>query len=45
MIILKRWDGKRYRLVVAHVGEDGIKPNVAYRVGEDGKLAEVVLVP
>ena len=36
-----RWhDGRRYRVAVGHVGEDGIRANVAYRV-VDGKLTEV----
>jgi hypothetical protein len=30
------WDGTRWRIAVAYVGEDGIEPNVAYRV-EAGK--------
>ena len=31
------WDGKRTRLVVGYVGEDGIEPDVAYTV-RDGAL-------
>ena len=34
------WAGNRMRIAVAYVGEDGIKPDVAYRV-EDGKFVEV----
>ena len=26
------WDGTRWRIAVAYVGEDGIEPNVSYRV-------------
>ena len=40
-IFVIRWhDGKRYRLAEGIVGENGILPNVAYRV-VDGKLAQV----
>jgi hypothetical protein len=28
----------RYRLKVAYVGEDGIKPNVAYRLDSEGRF-------
>ena len=31
-------DGKRYRIAVAYVGEDGIEPNVDYRVTDDGEF-------
>ena len=31
-IIIKWYDGNRYRLAVGYVGEDGIEPDVAYRV-------------
>jgi hypothetical protein len=34
------WDGTRYRIAVGYVGEDGIEPNVAYRVGAGGKWAK-----
>jgi hypothetical protein len=37
-IILRRWDGVRYRTVVGYVGEDGIEPNVAYRLDDAGKF-------
>jgi len=30
-------DGKRDRILVGYVGEDGIKPDVAYRINVDGK--------
>jgi len=39
-ICIKWFDGARYRLAVGYVGEDGIKPNVSYRV-KSGKLVEV----
>ena len=31
-------DGERYRIAVAYVGEDGIEPNVDYRVTDDGEF-------
>ena len=30
----------KYRVAVGYVGEDGIKPNVAYRLTDDGKFEE-----
>ena len=39
-LIWKIWDGSRYRITCAYVGEDGIKPNVPYTI-EDGKVVEV----
>jgi hypothetical protein len=32
-------DGKRNRMLVGYVGEDGIEPNVAYKC-ENGKLVK-----
>ena len=37
VLVLVSWDGERKRLIVAYVGEDGIEPNVAYRLGPGGK--------
>ena len=37
-IVIKWWDGSRYRLAVGYVSEDGIEPNVPYRVDGAGKL-------
>ena len=39
-LCVKYWDGKRYRRCIAYVGENGIKPNVRYRVG-NGAMVEV----
>ena len=39
IISIRHWDGKRYRLIVGYVGEDGIEANTPYRV-EGGKLVE-----
>ena len=34
------WDGKRTRTVIAYVGEDGIEPNVAYKLDEERKVVK-----
>ena len=39
-IALTYHDGERYRIAVAYVGEDGIEPNVDYRVTDDGEFVE-----
>ena len=39
-LIWKIWDGSRYRITAAYVGEDGIKPNVPYTI-KNGKVVEV----
>jgi hypothetical protein len=41
VIAVDWWDGKRRRIAVGYVGEDGIKPNTFYRCDESGKLVEV----
>lgn len=38
-IVITWWDGKRYRLAVGYVGEDGIEADVAYVVRK-GKLVD-----
>jgi len=35
------WDGNKYRLATAYVGENDIKPNQAYKVNNKGKFYEV----
>ena len=40
-----RWydyDAGRYRTEIAYVGENGIKPNVAYRLNDEHRFVEVV---
>ncbi|WP_297360429.1 hypothetical protein [Thauera sp.] len=39
-IALTYSDGERYRIAVAYVGEDGIEPNVDYRVTDAGEFVK-----
>ena len=39
-LVLRHWDGHRYRLVVGYVGENGIRPNTPYRLNAEGKFEE-----
>jgi hypothetical protein len=39
-LIIKCWDGHRYRSEVAYVGENGIEPNVAYRLNANYKFVK-----
>jgi len=41
ILTLRWWDGKRYRIGVFYVGEDGVLPNTKYKLGERGKLVKV----
>ena len=43
-IRIEWWDGARTRLVVGHVGEDGLEPDVAYTV-RDGALVRAEVSP
>jgi hypothetical protein len=36
IIAIRRWNSKRWRIEVAHVGEDGIEPNRPYRLDDNG---------
>lgn len=40
-LIVRRWNGKRYKFSVAYVGEDGIEPNVPYRLNAEGNFVKV----
>ena len=40
-VVVRWWDGSRYRLAVGHVGEDGIEAGVAYRCDKQGRLVAV----
>jgi hypothetical protein len=45
-ILLGRWhDGKRFRLVVAYVGENGISSGTSYTLDDEGHFIEVVNNP
>ena len=41
ILVLTSWGGNRRRLVVLYPGENGIKPNVPYRLDANGKPEEV----
>jgi hypothetical protein len=38
IVCIKHWNGRRYRMKVAHVGEDGILPNRRYKLDADGSF-------
>jgi hypothetical protein len=40
-LVLTFWDGKRKRLVVAYVGENGIEPNKKYTINDKREVVEV----
>ncbi len=40
-IIIRRWNGKRYKFSIGHVGEDGIKKDTSYKLDGTGKFIEV----
>jgi hypothetical protein len=40
-ICIAHWNGKRYKMRVAEVGEGGLKPNVKYRLNDAGEFVEV----
>jgi hypothetical protein len=40
-IQIKHWDGSRYRIKTAYVGENGIKANTPYKLDGNGDFAEV----
>jgi hypothetical protein len=39
-VMVKWWDGKRYKFAIGYVGEGGIKPNTPYKADAKGKLVE-----
>ena len=40
-VMVKWYDGNRYKFAIGYVGESGIKPGTAYRADESGKLVEL----
>ncbi|WP_320910258.1 hypothetical protein [Citrobacter farmeri] len=40
-LIVKLWNGKRYKMHIAYVGEDGIKEGVKYLLNDDNEFVEV----
>jgi len=38
ILCLKHWDGRRWRMLIGYVGEDGIESGKPYRVNKDGKI-------
>ena len=41
-LVVKIWDGNRYRFTIGYVGENGIKSNTKYRLDGKGNFVEVV---
>jgi hypothetical protein len=41
-LIIKWWDGNRYRSETAYVGENGIEPNVAYKLDGNHKFVKAI---
>ena len=39
-LIIKRWDGRRWRFCIAYVGEDGIKAGTPYKLDANGHFIE-----
>jgi len=40
-ISIKWWGGERYRVKIGYIGEDGLKPNVPYRLNDQHEFEEV----
>ena len=40
-IQIEWWDGYRYRISIGYAGENGIKPDTAYRLDNAGQFVEV----
>jgi hypothetical protein len=40
-VSIRYWDGHRYRMTIGYTGEDGLEPNVRYRLDENHKLVKV----
>ena len=40
-LIIKYYDGARYRIAVGYIGENGLKPNTPYRLNDNHEFEEV----
>ena len=40
VLAIYRWNGERWKMTCTEVGENGIEPNVAYRLDEDGNFVK-----
>jgi hypothetical protein len=40
-IMIKRWNGKRYKFSIGYIGEDGLLPNIPYRLDGEGNFIQV----
>lgn len=40
-LLIRHWDGSRFRVVATYVVECGIKPHTKYRLDESGKFVTV----
>ena len=40
-LIIQYWDKNKFRIAIAYVGENGILPNVKYKVNDKGKFIEI----
>ena len=40
VLAIYRWNGERWKMTCAEVGENGIEPNVAYRLDKDGNFVK-----
>ena len=41
IIEISWWDGTRRRIAIGYIGEDGLEPNVAYKLGAEGRFVAV----
>ena len=39
-LIIRRWDGKRYRTVVRYIKKNGLEPDTPYKLNEAGKFVK-----
>ena len=40
IISIRYWDGNRYREIIGYIGEDGLLPNVPYKLNTNGKFVK-----